>query len=368
MRVLRVSFFLLFVSFFSNSSIAQSLKPGFDKYEFEEMIRINATFSESEKNKALIPKPVHAKLIYKSPELGLDNKWELWVKDNKVAVIGIRASTADAESWLANLFAVQIPAQGILQITEDYNFSYKLAENPKAAIHAGYVFSSAFLVRDILPKIDSLYTAGIRDIIITGHSQGGGIAYLLGANLLWRQKDGLLPADIQFKIYTSASPKPGNLYFAYDYERITQEGWSYHVVNTEDWVPQTPFTVQTISDLPTVSPIPFIQQNIAKQSFFKRLFFKSLYRKLTKPSDKAVATYQKYLGEYIGKRIEKKYVDFKIPKFSLSNDYVRVGRQIILYPDSLYFKQYDAAQNPKNFMLHHSSNAYYFLILQKNTN
>lgn len=360
--------FLLFFSFYVQDSISQSLVSGFDKSEFEELLRINATYSESKKNKALIPYPSHAKMIYKSPTLGLDNRWELWIKDEKVAVIGIRASTREEDSWLSNLFAVQIPATGELKISNDYHFPYKLAQNPKAAVHAGYVFSSAFLLRDILPKIDSLYQQGIKDVIITGHSQGGGIAYLLSANLLWRQKDGLLPSDMHFKIYTSASPKPGNLYFAYDYEHIAKEGWSYHVVNTEDWVPQTPFTVQTISDLPSISPLPFIEENIRKQPFFRKLFFKSLYRKLTNPSYKAVATYQKYLGDFIGKRIKKEYVEFEMPKFSTSNDYVRAGRQIVLYPDSSYFKKFNAAENPKNFMLHHSNNAYYYLLLQNSFN
>jgi len=352
---------LLFISI-ANFSLAQHLKAGFDLEECAELMRINTTFTESKKNKALIPKPMYSTLLYESPELGLDNKWELWLKDNKVAILGIRGSTTSSESWLSNLFAAQIPATGELIIAKDFHFSYKMAENPKAAVHAGYAFSMAFLVRDMLPKIDSLYATGIRDFIITGHSQGGGLSYLLASILLWRQKDGLLPKDMRFKVYTSASPKPGNLYFAYDYDRVALEGWSYNLVNTEDWVPQSPFTVQTVNDLPDINPMTFVTANIEKQSFFRRLFLRSIYKRITKPPIKALDAYQKYLGNYVGKMIKKEYKEFEIPSFSKSSDYVRVSNQIVLFPDSTYYTKYNAAEQPNNFMLNHSLNAYYYLL------
>ncbi|MCI0919812.1 lipase family protein [Sphingobacterium rhinopitheci] len=360
-------FTVLFIFFFTTViANGQYLSAGFDKKELEELVSINTTYSESKANKDLMPKPKYSKLVYQSPVLGLDNKWELWIKDQHIAIIGIRGSIMSTDSWLANLFAVQIPAKGQLTIAEDFVFNYKLAESPKAAVHAGYVFSTAFLVRDILPKIDSLYKIGIKDIIVTGHSQGGGLSYILAANLLWQQKDGLLPQDIRFKIYTTASPKPGNLYFAYDYDRVALDGWSYHVVNTEDWVPQTPFTVQTVDDLPTVNPVSFIQESIKKQSLFKRIFFKSIYNKIIKPPFKVVDVYQQFLGDYIGNKIKLDYPSFQLPPFSPSSEYVRVGRQILLYPDTGYNTKYNAAENPKNFMLHHTNNAYYYLLLHNN--
>lgn len=356
-----VVFFLFVLSV--KSSFSQYLKAGFEKSEFEELMCINTTYTESKKIKSLIPQPSKSKKLYESPDLGLDNKWELWMMDERIAIIGIRGSTTSAESWLSNLFAVQIPAKDTLIIAEDLHFAYKLAENPKASVHAGYVFSSAFLLRDILPKLDSLYAKGIKDIIITGHSQGGGLSYLLAANLFWRQVDGHFPKDVKIKVYTSASPKPGNLYFSYDYDRVAHEGWSYNVVSTEDWVPQSPFSVQTIDDLPAISPLSFIRESISQQSFFKRLFLNSIYRKITKPPFKTVKAYQKYLGKYVGSKIKDEYKDFEVPKFGASNEYIAAGRRIVLYPDSSYHKQFDATENPKNFMLHHSMYAYYYLLL-----
>lgn len=352
----------LFLLGFQLFGAAQVLHSGFDKDEFAEILAINARFSESPSIAKLVPQPVHSRLLYKSENVGLINHWQLWLMDERVAVICTRGSTGEGESWLANLFAAQIPAKGVLKIAKDFEFDYALADHPRAAVHAGYVFSSAFLLRDVLPKIDSCYQAGIRDFILSGHSQGGGISYIMSAYLMQLQRAGKLPSDLRIKVYTSASPKPGNLYFAYDYEKMFGGGWSQHIVSTEDWVPQSPFTVQTIDDLPDVNPVPALRATFKKQSFFKRLFFNSLYKKITGPSKKAVDRYQKYLGEFTGKQIKKYYPDFEIPEFANSNEYVRTGPQVILYPDSVYFQNFDYSKDKTKIMLHHSTVAYYYLL------
>ncbi|MBL1411168.1 lipase family protein [Sphingobacterium faecale] len=353
-----------FVFFFFLSASSQVLQRGFDPDEFAEILAVNSRFSESPQMAQYIPPPARSRLLYKSGEFGLVNHWQLWLMDERVAVICTRGSTREGESWLANLFAAQIPAKGVLHIEKDFEFDYSLAEHPRAAVHAGYVFSSAFLLRDVLPKMDSCYQAGVRDFILSGHSQGGGITYIMSAYLLQMQKAGKLPADMRIKVYTSASPKPGNLYFAYDYEHSVGEGWSQHVVNTEDWVPQSPFTVQTIADLPDVNPVPALRVTLKKQNFFKRLFFNSLYKKMTNPSQKAVDRYQKYLGKFTGKQIKKYYPDFVIPDFVNSNEYVRTGKQVVLYPDSGYFEKFDYSKDKTKIMLHHSTVAYYYLLKQ----
>jgi len=47
----------------------------------------------------------------------------------------------------------------------------------------GWLLSTAYLSKDILPKIDSMYKSGIKDFILMGHSQGGAINFLLTAHL-----------------------------------------------------------------------------------------------------------------------------------------------------------------------------------------
>ncbi len=68
-----------------------------------------------------------------------------------------------------------VPAQGELKLSNDFTFKYHLAENPRAAVHVGWLIGVAYLAKDILPKIDSCYKKGIKEFIIMGHSQGGAL-------------------------------------------------------------------------------------------------------------------------------------------------------------------------------------------------
>src|SRR5690554_2410466 len=223
MKVLKIVFYFS-LQLCISTSIAQNLKPGFDKEEYRELISIATRSSESAEKVKLIPAPQHSKLIYESKSIGLDNLWELWIKDESTAVLCTRGTTLTGESWLANLYAAMAPAKGELKIDSNESFKYELSSDPNAAIHIGYLLSTAFISKDMIPKIDSCYKAGIKNFIIMGHSQGGAISYLLTAYLYNLQDQGDLPSDIRFKTYCSAAPKPGNLYFAYSYENRTRDG------------------------------------------------------------------------------------------------------------------------------------------------
>jgi hypothetical protein len=354
-------FFLFSVS----NSIAQDLKPGFDKAEYRELIYIATQSTESPEKAKLIPQPEHSKLIYRSKPIGLDNLWELWLKDGNTAVLCTRGTTEKGESWLANLYAAMTPAKGELKISNSDTFQYELSTNKDAAVHTGYLLSTAFISKEMLPKIDSCYNSGIKNFIIMGHSQGGGISYLLTAHFYNLQSKGLLPAAIRFKTYCSAAPKPGNLYFAYDYERKTQNGWAFNVVSAADWVPQTPFSVETPEDLPIVSPIAMVEETIKNQTFFKRMFLNMVYGKLTDPSRKTVKTYHKLLGKEMAKRVNKFLPEFVPPPLYNSNNYVRTGNTIVLYPnpnDANYYEKFP--NNTKDIMMHHSFPPYLYLLNQ----
>lgn len=146
-----------------------------------------------------------------------------------------------------------IPAAGKIHLNDTLCFDYHFADNPNAAVHVGWTLASGYLMPDILEKIKQSFAKGKKDFIILGHSQGAGIAYLVTSQLLYNQR--LLPKDIQFKTYCSAAPKPGNLYFAYDYETATQNGRSYSIVNPLDWVPELPISIQTLTDFNTTNPL-----------------------------------------------------------------------------------------------------------------
>lgn len=338
--------------------LGQKLKPGFDKAEYIELLKVSARFGDST-YVSVFPAPQQFKPVYRSPIMGLDNRWDLWADSQSTAVISIRGTTANSVSWLSNFYAAMVPARGEIQISSSEKFSYQLADDPKAAVHVGWLVSTAFLVNDMLPKIDSCYRAGIKDILIMGHSQGGAIAYLLTAHLKSLQKQSRLPADIQFKTYCSAGPKPGNLYFAYEYEAATQNGWGYNVVNSADWVPEVPFSIQTINDVNTTNPFKGAPALIKKQKLPQRIVLKYIYNSLSKPALKAQKNYQKYMGRLASRTVQKNLNGYVAPEYYQSSDYVRTGTTIVLKADSTYFSKYPDSDD--KLFTHHFHPPYLYL-------
>ncbi len=152
---------------------AQSLQPGFDKAEYEELIKVSVRTAKEKAYADTFPEPQRFQMVYESPVMGLENLWDLWTDKNGQAVISVRGTTTNMDSWLANSYAAMVPARGTLQLEEGYNFDYQLATHPQAAVHVGWLLATGYLVRDILPKIDSTYRSGTKNILIMGHSQGG---------------------------------------------------------------------------------------------------------------------------------------------------------------------------------------------------
>jgi hypothetical protein len=354
-RFLPISLFFLFSTL---TNYAQYLKPGFDKAECIELLKLGAKFGDSAYS-SRIPDPQNFRKIYRSPVIGLDNCWDLWINHDGVAAISIRGTTTNAISWLANFYGAMVPAKGELHLSDSFLFRYELASNPRAAVHIGWLIGTAFLSADILPKIDSLYKAGTKEFIITGHSQGGAICFLLTAYLYSLQKQNRLPADIRFKTYCMAAPKPGNLYFAYDYEAMTQYGWAFNVVNTADWVPETMFSIQTVDDFNKTNPFTNAKEMMSKQPFPKNLFLKYFYGQMDKPVRKAEYRFQQNLGNFMYKYVRKTLPGFAQPVYYNSMAYVRVGPSIVLVADADYYLLFP--DNPENIFIHHLHPAYLYL-------
>lgn len=356
-------FLLLLTILFVNISVGQKLKPGFDNTEYIEMVKI-AQKAHIDLNKwatiTTVPDPQKFKFVYRSPVMGLENIWDLWVSRDSIAVISIRGSVPTATSFLANLYAAMVSAKGELQLGQSFHFSYNLSNNPKAAVHVGWLVSMAYLSGDILHKVDSLYrTAGIKDFIITGHSQGGGISFLLTSYVESLKEDKRIPADIRFKTYCSAGPKPGNLFYAYDYENLTRNGWAFNIINTADWVPQVPFSIQTINDFANTNPFTNAKKTIKKQKFPENLLLRHVYNQLSKPAKKAQKRYQRYLGKIVSKTVKKKIPDFTPPAYYPSNHYVRTGVTIVLYADEEYTAVFP--DDPAKIWQHHLLEPYLYL-------
>lgn len=344
---------------------SQVLKSGFDKSEYLESLTINhrAHFPiDKWDSLTSMPQPQNFRFVYRSPEVAFDNLWDFWVHRQKpLGLIAIRGSIATQVSFLANLYAAMIPAAGEIQLDHDFLFRYQLAEHPQAAVQVGWFVAMAYLSKSIVPKLDSCYQTGIKDFILTGHSQGGAITYMLTAHLKHLQKAGQLPPDIQFKTYCSASPKPGNLFFAYDFETQTVGGWAFNVINTADWVPDVPFSVQTVNDFTEVNPFRNVKTIIKRQKFPANIALKRAYRQLSKPGLKAQKNYEKYLGVMVSKAVRKQFPNYVTPDYVQSNYYVRTGTTIVLYADEVYQKHFEKEAEKYGIWHHHQPEKYLYL-------
>ncbi len=358
-KTVAIAFMLLTFNF----NYAQKLKPGFDKAECIEMLKIaqlQALDTSAWHQKSSVPLPQKFKFIYRSKAIGLQNVWDLWLSKDSVAVISIRGTDVNPNpvSWLANLYAAMVPAKGTLELEKAFTFNYNFTADPKAAVHVGFLVGTAYLSRDIIPKIDSLYKKGIRNFIIAGHSQGGAITYLLTSHLESLKAQNIISKDVRFKTYSSAAPKAGNLYYAYEYENMTRN-WAFNTVNTSDWVPEVPFSIQTVNDFGDINPFKGAKLVINKQKFVTKYVLKHAYNKLSKPALKAQKNYEKYLGNLVSKAVKKNLIEFNAPTYYKSNNYVRIGTTIVLYADDEYKKVF--SQDPKEVWLNHFIERYLYL-------
>ena len=299
-------------------------------------------------------------MVYRSPEGPLKNRWDLWVNDNNIAVISIRGTVQSGVSWLQNFYAGMVPASGQLHINDSTDFKYHLANDSRAGVHIGWLLGMADLSKTIIPKVKELYQAqGIKNFIIMGHSQGAAIAYLLRSYVADLQNSKMLPADIIFKTYCSAPPKPGNIYYTYDYNYLTRGGWGIAVTNAADWVPQTPFSIQTLADFNNPNPFLNADDLIKKQSFFVRTYMRHVYNRLRKTPQKAQQVNEKYLGRTVYKFIKKQMPQYTEPIYMHDNNYTSCGLPVILMPDDDYRAKFP--DDSDNVFVHHMFWPYYYL-------
>lgn len=73
------------------------------------------------------------------------------------------------------------------------------------------------------------------------------------------------------------------------------ESWLENVYAV-DWVPQTPFSIQTTDDFNTDNPFVDAKKAIKKQKFPTRLALKHVYKKLDKPTKKSTEKLPNLLG------------------------------------------------------------------------
>lgn len=367
-KILLIMHRLLYLLLLSSTvAFTQTLMPELDKQEVFRSLLLTTDLYKPMSADSL-SKQTGYKSVYKSPEMGLTNKWGLYKNtENNVIELVIRGTVNHGVSWFANYYAAMIPVKGEIQLSNSKRVKYQLSEDDRATVHAGWTIASLYLMEDIKPKIDSLYQANHREFIVSGHSQGGVLTYLITANLKQMQLLGQLPNDIVFKTYALAPPKPGNLYFAYQYEKMTTN-WSYSVSNVQDWVPETPPTTQTLHNFNEINPFSDseISKALHKIKWPKRMVAKAIYNNVSNPTEKSTKRYHKYLGGFIFKMIQKQLPELGEPTYSNNSDYMRCSNPIIL--DGLQNQEYQRKFNhPDKVMSHHMPDAYLYLLKAERT-
>jgi hypothetical protein len=85
--------------------------------------------------------PTRFKRTYSSPELGLMNKWELWTDGKTTAVITVRGTVPEPDSWLVNFYAAMVPAKGTIVLPGADTVNYQVADHQ-------YDYSDVFSVSE----------------------------------------------------------------------------------------------------------------------------------------------------------------------------------------------------------------------------
>jgi hypothetical protein len=351
--------FILTTSFVFSQS---QLQPVFDAKEYAELLSL-AFYSSSIPDSAARAKTTDPyKMEYRSPEVGLLNRWTLYLRNDNVAIIDLRGTINQASSWLANFYAAMIPATGSLQLNDSTKFEYKFAEDPKAAVHVGWTVALGHLAPDIEQKINYYYSQKqVKQFLIFGHSQGAALAFLLRSYLEYEKQKGKIPNDVLFKTYCSAAPKPGNMYYVYDFDFINRGGWQYTIVNGADWVPESPFSIQTLQGFNPTNPLRHTKTILRKQKLLIRFVGGMVYGKLERKPRKAQRKFEKYLGRKVYKlAIKKALPQLKEPQYVHDNNYMRAGTPVILMPDDDYRTKFPES-NTNNFV-HHMFKPYYYLL------
>ncbi len=352
-------FLLIFSILSSTVSFSQnSFSPGFNKKEAIETLIFSSHFYSEEKRQTMnMPEMEDWELAYSSEEVGLQNKWELWYHpQNNTCAISIRVTVRTMTSWMEDFYSGMIRAQGEIQIDSNRVFKYKFAKDTTAYVHVGWTIGIGFMEDKILSKINEYYKKGVRNFYISGHSQGAALATLLTSYLHYNSD---IPKDIQFKTYALAAPKPGNLAYSYDFSSYTQEGWAYRIVNTLDWVPETPFTIQVVDDINSINPLVTIEETTKSLGKFERLIILSIYGKMSKKLTKAQEYMTKYTGDKVYSFVQKDLPFLEESTFEKSYEYTPCGIQHVLVPTKEDLKHFEDPND--SFTHHHVWNYYYIL-------
>ena len=342
---------LLISSFLIYSYFGLSQKALTDQKESIDMIQLCNSFTHIDifgDDKDILPE--YYTKVYTSDVYGLDNKYQIYTNDDRL-IITFRGSTDKMESWLENMYAVMIPAEDSITLNGKV-FNYKFAEDKHAAVHSGYALGIGFLIDDILLNINSLSKNDKKQLVITGHSQGGALANMLTAYLNNLPKEEI-PNIASITTYAFAAPMVGNKEFVSEYNvRYYKTGISNNFINPVDPVPKLPISYndttylsQNLKDIFTASPF-----NVKKMLVDGAM---NIFGHYVNTANEVVAT-------QVLNRINKDVAEVEMPEGLYAFNYTPIKYQYLLpisvYPDST---------QKEPIMFQHAPYNYYTSMLRK---
>lgn len=318
--------FLFIVGCWTSALAHTQWSPGFDPAEARDMsaLCVTHTFKDLYGDDSSII-PAGYQRIYVSPTRGLDNKFQVFRRGD-VVVVEIRGSTAKAVSWMENMYAAMIPASGTIHV-EGVPFPYHFADDTTASVHAGYALGISFIAEDVVSRLHGLAQRGVRDVIITGHSQGGALALLLRA-YLEHVPETELGGTLRFKTYAFGHPMVGNKAFHAEFDRrcVRTGPGTFSVQNAEDPVTRMPVRVEEgrvvaseVLQAMLFAGEPFDAKSTARNALFQ-LF-----------GDRLVGLASS-MGGSIEKRIAGAVGEVRMPPYRQALDYEPMPGSILLDP------------------------------------
>lgn len=347
---------LLSLSVFSGFR-AQNWPSGFDPVAFLRYTSLNQAFGDTIDTLKLGREIDGYVCEYLSEPLALDYCWAKWMHELHVPVLAVRGTIQTRKSWLANGFAGMFPARDTIRNIDEI-WPYCFAEHPEARVHAGWAIGSVLLSHDMLPHILEIAKTGKREIVLTGHSQGGALVWLLSMQFYFWQQQGILPSDLKFTVYTIGSPKPGNLWFAREFLTKYPPERAFNVFSNPDVVPLLPPTLQYID--PEAEGYGF---HTGRKDFtddnhsaiYSSLFSRA--RKFQRPLRKAAKKYHFILGNFAGVTVHRYLDSYQWPKTISDFNYHHVGTPVMLVPDADYLAFFNA-DSANSIFAHHSLSSY----------
>ncbi len=343
-------------------TLKAQLRAGFDTTECVSALQLGAWQSISLDSIGKIKSSF--RLIKRSRVVGMYNRGDVWKSDDGTVWINLRGTVSEPLSWVENFYSAMVPGIGSMTLTDGVRVEYDFSDHPRAGVHVGWALGALSLSRELESCLDSLYQNGHKDWIVSGHSQGGGLAHLMSASILRKVQAGKWNG-LKIKTYATAAPKPGNLYFTYSYEHLSGRDWCFTLVNAADWVPETPFSIQTLEDFNPTNPFKGAREELKKQPWPKDMVLIGMYGKLVGRLEKASGTFEEYLGDKVFEMaVEPAYPLAVAPEFAHTMNYTRCGTQIVLYPDASYYERFPLEQ--KNVFAHHLFDAYTWFFNERN--